>query len=859
MRGDDPNPQAGLAQDLIEALKAVSLNDVSIPETVWLDSACCGPADHDAQPPEGATPLGAAFLFRKLDPQSLDLARTRAPAAGTARRDLPWRIVRAGEAGSGITPGAGVLSEVLSTSLTQGARFALTAAPGSGRTTVLADVAQDLLRRQLARREDSNRPIVWQLPLFFHARELRATGVGRTLERTAAQAYGLALPLQVLVPAIRLGYFVPIIDGLEDWGNGDRLSTSDPLVAEFLRLMGPKAPFLVAVDSRCVYYTIFDHDRVTGLGERMRDSHDIELVELAPFVGRQAGESFRAAFLRQRRELASLRAGEDVMQDGPPASDSDDDPVETALGRTIEAWVAEHDPNGQLTPDQRRELVHQLALEQFRTATSSLPFERVMDLVYGRITYELRDTFHINASLSEIFRSELFTGDEERGFNFKSQLIWESALVDLLARTAARESIGAKFVGILENGLLLERSSLAFWLHRDIRRNQRRFYGRIARILSHDNPLLPKDRSSEQARNTLVGLMRLLVAFDRLSGKEPPLRMPPGVSFEGAALHDIDFADLDLSGWNFNDTVMRAPHFVNAVLEDCSFRNAYIQALYFQPRKTKGVCNFINARLPGARFALDTFEDLPLSRADLSGSQIEYLLKGKGSADWRRLRAEIDKAVRSSTIIKARDGEAPVPSSGFDADLAAGLAGVPSVRLLADRFIVALDEKKSVLTIESVKPDSAESQTAAGKKKEDKPPAADLQTTSITLPGKAPRFVADISVIGGPRTDVTAGLLVADSTGLQALFWHEDGAEWSGMRRLDARIGAAWTRGSAPPGSRLCWAPTAPCSSMDRTAPFWWPRTTRSTPWAHHGRTCACCRCPIPPRPTSSPPPRITS
>ena len=103
-------------------------------------------------------------------------------------------------------------------------------------------------------------------------------------------------------------------------------------------------------------------------------------------------------------------------------------------------------------------------------------------------------------------------------------------------------------------------------------------------------------------------------------------------------LQDINFYDLDLSGWNFNDTVMRAPNFVHCGLEDCSFRNAYIQALLFRPLKPKSVCNFINARRPGALFVLpDAFEDLPLSRADLSGSKVEYRQTGGTSAEWIRL------------------------------------------------------------------------------------------------------------------------------------------------------------------------------------------------------------------------------
>jgi hypothetical protein len=289
--------------------------------------------------------------------------------------------------------------------------------------------------------------------------------------------------------------------------------------------------------------------------------------------------------------------------------------------------------------------------------------------------------------------------------------------------------------------------------------------------MSHDNPLLPEDRSSAPARNTLVGLMRLLVAFDRLSGKEPPLRMPPGVSLEGAALDDMDFANLDLSGWNFNDTVMRTPHFVDTVLEDCSFRNAYIQALLFQPKSTKGVCNFINARLPGARFTLEAFEDLPLSRADLSGAKFEHDRKVKKSPDWRRLRSEIEKAVRSSTITIARDETRREGGSGFDADLAAGLIGVPNLRLVADRFIVALDRKRDTLRITGV---DDEDNTE--------------RTTPVAMPGTAPRFVTEVRVIG--RHDrIEAGFLAADSKGVHALFWHSDRKDWGKPQRLDDRVG----------------------------------------------------------------------
>jgi len=794
MRGDDSNAGSGHAEGLIDALKAVSLNELSIPDTVWVDSPCYAPSRCAAGPTQKATPLGATYLFRKLQAGALDMARLAAPGASEERRDLPWRTVSGtatASTDSAIRQGKGRLAQVITAGLASGDRFALAAAPGSGRTTVLTDVVHALLRRQTAPRERDDEPMVWQLPLFFHARDVQATGVGRTLERTVAQVYGLALPLDVLVPAMRLGFFVPVIDGIEDWGNGDRLSTSDPLVAEFLRLVGPKAPFLVSVDSRCVYYTIFDRDRVTGLGERMRDAGDVELVELAPFVGRNGDEPYRDAFLRQRRELATLRAGKHAGAEVPASANvgAADDPVERALGWHIEDWVGKPDPYGQLTPERRRELVHQLALEQFRTATSSLPFERVMDLVYASISFELRDTFHINASLSEIFGSDLFTGDEERGFTFKSQLIWETALVDLLARTAARHGIGEDFLKILQQGLLVERASLAFWLHRDIRRNTRRFYGRIARILSYDDALLPDDRSSDPARNTLVGLIRLLVAFDRLSDKKPPLRMPLGVSLAGAALHDIDFSELDLSGWNFNDTVMRAPQFVNSVLEDCSFRNAYIQALLFEPRETRGVCNFINARLPGVRFSLKAFEDLPLSRADLSGSMVEYRQKGLTSPEWIRLKAEVDKAVRSSTIIVMRGNTwERLPSSGFDADLAAGLVVVPSVRLLADRFIVALDQKGGLLTITGVTLENKNKTKKGSKKKEPTENEKKVRSTSISLPGGDPRFVTEAPVIG-THTEFATGFLAANSTGLYALFWHEDRATWSKPRHLDARIG----------------------------------------------------------------------
>ena len=766
MQKDESTAISGSVRELIDAFKAVSLTEIAISREVWVDSPCHAPSTGTETRMGGASHPGSEYLFRKLTAETLDMVLSSVPVSDRRRKDLPWRILAAGETGSAVTPGQGRIDQTITAGLTRGERFVLAAAPGSGRTTVLTDVIRTLLRRQMEALASTQRPVVWQLPLFFHARDVRATGVGRTLERTVTQTYGLALPLQVLVPAMRLGFFVPVVDGIEDWGNGDRLSTSDPLVAEFLRLMGPNAPFLVAVDSRCLFYTIFDRDRVTGLGERMRDASDIELFELAPFIGRENGESYRAAFLRQRRELASLRVGEASA----PASE-DDDPVESALGRDIEAWVGTPDPYGLLSPERRRELVHQLALEQFRSATSALPFDRVMDLVYARINFELRDTFHINALLSEVFQSPIFTGDEERGFNFRSQLIWETALVDLLARTAARDGIGEQFLAILQNGLLLERSALAFWLHRAIRRNTRRFYGRIARILSHDNPLLPRDRSSDPARNMLVGLLRLLVAFDRLSGKPPPLRMPPGVSLEGAALPDMDFADLDLSGWNFNDTVMRMPHFVDSVLEDCSFRNAYIQALLFQPKSTKGVCNFINARLPGAQFTLRAFKDLPLSRADLSGAKIEYAGKGKKSPESRRLRAEIEKAVRSSTITITRDGTRREGGSGFDADLAAALVGVPTLRLVADRFIVSLDRKRDTLRITGFDDTDHKARTA-----------------SVAMPGTEPVFLTEVRVIG--RHDgIEAGFLMADSKGVHALFRDSDRKDWSKPLRLDDRVG----------------------------------------------------------------------
>ena len=637
---------------------------------------------------EGEISLGGELLFKGILRGQIDSQHQRGPFQDAGRKEMefsfrkierdeePW-ISRIG------SPARRLVSTAVK-NLQEGRRLVLAGAPSCGKSTAAGLIAAELVHSQIKRLDKkSPEECLWQIPVKFSARQALREGVAKAAEEAFFQDYGIQLPGNMFKVAVQAGLVVPIIDGVEEWGNGDRLGTSTRLVAEFFILVGRRAPLVLTVDSRCIFMSIFDKDRVTGFGERCRDGDDIDLLELAPFCG--MGGSRRKMFLALRSELPGLDKGDvaSCLEEGR-------DPAGVICAREIEQWLDEPDPYGLMTPETRRELVHLIAREQFASGASSIPFTRVLDIIYDKIPYELRDTYHIDILTDSIFRCPFLDGDEDQGLSFSSQLMWETAFVDFLSRLISREGIGPDIMDVLSRGILNQRTALAFWMREEIQARGKMHFGRIAHLLSKPESVVDRaNLSNDQRRNITIALFRLYTAFETLEGKPLPIQLPKGVSFSGARLDEIDFSDIAITKWNFDDAVLKGAYFKNSELKECSFRNVYAYYMYFQPKSITGTCNFLNARVPGAAFRLPRFDEIKLTRADLTGSLIECPPEDQG-----KLLRELDSAITDNTLMRDFKSQAE-GMIGLDTECWWFLERNSEIQFLANRFIIeALEPSK---------------------------------------------------------------------------------------------------------------------------------------------------------------------
>lgn len=715
------------------------------------------------------------------DTVELLLAQLGQPGGATRVRPLDWRYVRRFDPDtsepdasvrctSALEPGSGRIADAWSQRTASDGRFhgrfVVTGVPASGKTSVANDVARGMLDKLLDAGDDSGgTEALRQFPIPIHAREALGSGVQTALADAFFQSYGVRLPPVEFEEAVRAGELVPLVDGIEEWGNGERLNPSAPLMSELLRIVGLRAPFLATVDSRCIYVSLFDTGRVTNLGDRCRDADDIDLVELAPFVGRKHGESFRGAFLRQRCQLPEVATDKD-------ATDPPDDPLGHRGTHVLQSWFDAPEGRELLPPGTRRELTDEIALEQFRNAASSVPFERISNLTYDKTPSELRDIRHLESILELVFRSPLFTGDQRKGLSFASQHVWETSLVGLMARTVLnREGIDEDFLMILGQGILTERMALSFWLRPEIRRNKAFHHGRMRRLLNTGHEALHPPRE-ERGRNAILGLLRLYIAYKRLRDDSQMIPMPDGVNLEGAELDEIDFSNLEMKNWCFDDAVLQSPHFVGSRFVGVSFQRALAPAMLFWPKEMRGLCNFFLSSLVGSLIQLpDEYEDVNFSRADLSGS---WLICNPGSNRLTRLEEALKGAVGSDCLLNDQPWSSE--ASRLDAVALAALYHHPEIRLVGDRYLVELEKLSDGLTrvhIEDASKSESDGTTASG-------PRLDIEDRDV-------QFTCEVTEIG-ERARCKPAFVVEGKNGAY-LVEHGQTKPWS-VRGLPGHLGS---------------------------------------------------------------------
>lgn len=570
-------------------------------------------------------------------------------------------------------------------------RVLLAGLPGTGKTTVLHTIADRLMGCQTSQLEkaesqQSNAICFWQAPILLRGADARQIGFRQLLAEQASSICGFPVPFEVVQAAIRCGYFLLLVDGIEEWTEDGRLSPSSAMMSEFLRIVARTGRFICTVDSRYIRFSMFISHQATEFGERFQDPSEYRLLELAPFIEHRGDDPYAGAVTAVLDKLTRRRTPERGWRD--------------LATNMVEEWNQTSDPLGVLTTGHRLEFPRAFALKMYQQGTGAIPPHMLWELVFDALHEAFRESYYVDRTIDFLFGSPIFEPTSDGGLRFRQQLVQEAFLADALSERLSTEGVTEHFCHILSQGHFHERLACQVWLQPRVQEIKDRILYSLERALT--------DVGRETAaggthrRNLIAGLMTLLVSHYRLFVNDKAImKLPRDIHLCGLNFSEHCFDRLALDRWDFSNSILHNARFEGGKLKDCSFTSAVANGLVLEPAETSGGIVFTGARLAGAKLNLSSLKGVLFSHADLTGAEVT--VKDRTSLD----ASAFHRAVVSGAAIEGLDSMSHESGTiDFDLDLAVATArpDTPFYRGSRTKLTVAQTAEDACrITIQDVK------------------------------------------------------------------------------------------------------------------------------------------------------------